>query len=54
MNPYLKRLDELEAARKAWRESEWVLSFLRTISSTPPAEPTDEEILQWHLKRKSS
>ena len=47
-NPYLKRLDELEKARKLWQESEWRLNFLRTQTGTPPPEPTEQEILQWY------
>ena len=47
-NPYLKRLDQLEEARKKFDESEWRLSFLRTIEPTPTPQPTEQELLQWH------
>jgi hypothetical protein len=46
-NPYIKRLDELEAAKEKWQESEWLLSFLRSEGSEQPKIPTDEEVLQW-------
>ena len=46
-NPYLLRLDQIEAARKKWAESEWLLSFLRTEGSERPKEPTDEQLLEW-------
>ena len=29
-NPHLKRLEQLEKARKLFQESEWRLNFLRT------------------------
>ena len=48
MNPYLKQLDELQAARKAWEDSEWVLHFLRTITSTDPPKRNDKDILLWY------
>lgn len=47
-NPYLKRLDQLERARKLWAESEWVLNFLRTLQPHPQKQPTQEELLSWH------
>jgi len=46
-NPYLQRLDQIEAARKKWAQSEWLLSFLRTEGSEKPKELTDEQILEW-------
>lgn len=49
-NPYVKRLDQLEQARKLWDESEWILNFLRTIPATPPKALTDEELLIWQQK----
>ena len=51
-NPHLKRLDELEQARKLWQESEWRLNFLRTQTGTPTPEPTEEEILQWYQQHQ--
>lgn len=51
-NPYLKRLEELDKARKLWVESEWRLNFLRTQTGTPLPEPTDESILQWYQKNQ--
>ena len=47
-NPHLKRLEQLEHARKLWRESEWRLNFLRTQTGTPTPAPTRQEVLQWH------
>ena len=44
----LKRLEELEKARKLFLESEWRLNFLRTQTGTSTPEPTDQEILQWY------
>jgi hypothetical protein len=43
---YLKRLDQLEEARKKHLESEWLLKFLRTEGSEPKTK-TKEEILIW-------
>jgi hypothetical protein len=45
-NPYLKRLDKIEEARKQWRESEWRLDFLRTIEPTP-ATPGAQVYSRW-------
>jgi len=53
-NPYLKRLDKIEEARKQWRESEWRLDFLRTIGPTPTTPPTDEQLLTWNQKYTGS
>ena len=47
-NPHLKRLEELEKARKLFLESEWRLNFLRTQTGTSTPEPSDQEILQWY------
>lgn len=49
-NPYLKRLNDLEAARKLWAESEWILNFLRTTTSQPPKQFNDEELLKWYYQ----
>ncbi len=49
-NPYVKRLEQLEQARKLWGESEWILNFLRTIPATPTKAPTDDEMLIWQQK----
>ena len=46
-NPYLKRLEELEAARKAWDWSEWLLNILRTESCHQPKQLSEEELLVW-------
>lgn len=51
-NQHLKRLDQLEKARKLWQESEWRLNFLRTETGTPIPEATDEEILQWNQQHQ--
>ena len=52
-NPHLKRLNDLEAARKLWAESEWILNFLRTITSKPAKPPNDEELLLWYRQNNS-
>ena len=49
MNPQ-QHLEQLEAARKAWIESERILKILRTETAKPLKELTEQEILQWHLK----
>ena len=46
-NPYLRRLDEIAAARKKWAESEWLLTLLRSDNGTKPHVLSDEELLQW-------
>ena len=51
-NPHLRRLQELAAARKLWKESEKILNILRT-QSAKPKEPSDEEILTWHSKNQN-
>jgi hypothetical protein len=51
-NPHLKRLDQLEEARKLYLESEWRLNFLRTQTGTETPPPTDEEILQWYQQHQ--
>jgi hypothetical protein len=51
-NPHLKRLDQLEKARKLWQESEWQLNFLRTETGTETPEPSEEEILQWYQQHQ--
>ena len=47
-NRYLERLDQLEAARKLWDQSEYVLSFLRLRTGKTLPELTEEEILTWY------
>jgi hypothetical protein len=51
-NEHLRRLKQLEQARKLWRESEWRLGFLRTETGTGTNEPTDEEIMQWYQRHQ--
>ena len=46
-NPYVQRLDQIQAAKVKWAASEWLLSFLRTEGSEKPKEPTDEQLLEW-------
>lgn len=46
-NPYLRKIDELQAARKKWASSEWLLNLLRTETGQQPRILTDEELLQW-------
>jgi hypothetical protein len=49
-----QHLEQLEAARKSWNESERILKILRTESAKPLKEPTNDEILQWHLKNQQT
>ncbi len=49
-----QHVDQLEVARESWNESERILKILRTESAKPLKEPTDEEILQWHLKNQQT
>ena len=49
-----QHLDQLEAAHRSWNESERILKILRTESAKPIKEPTNEEILQWHLKNNQT
>jgi hypothetical protein len=51
-NPYLKRLDEVEEAKRSWQELDWRLSFLRSISPEPINYPTEQELLQWYTQIK--
>ena len=50
MNDNQQHLEQLEVARKAWNESERILKILRTESAIPLKEPSNQEILLWHLK----
>jgi hypothetical protein len=45
-----QHLDQVEAARNSWDQSERILNILRTESGRQLKVPTDMEILQWHLK----
>ena len=47
-----EQAQELEAAGKLWRESEWRLGFLRTETGTGTKEPNDEEILLWYQRHQ--
>ena len=47
-NPYIRRLDQLKEARQNFDESEWRLSFLRTIEAEAPKPLTEQEIILWH------
>lgn len=47
-NPYLRRLDELNAARSKWEESELLLNLLRSDKGTESRQLSDEELLQWN------
>jgi hypothetical protein len=42
-----QQLEQLEQARKQWKESEWRLHFLRTQTGHTLPEPTDEQLIQW-------
>ena len=54
MNDTQQHLDQLEAARKAWNDSERILKILRTESAKPLKEPTNEEISIWHQKNQQT
>ena len=43
-NSHLRKLDETQAARKQFDESEWRLYFLRTQSAEPAPQPKDEAL----------
>lgn len=47
-NPHLRRLDQLQAARKQYQELRWRLNFLETMGSEKDPEPLDEQILDWY------
>jgi len=49
-NPYLRKLDQINEARKKWAESEWFLNLLCTETGLKPPTPTDEQLLQWVYK----
>jgi hypothetical protein len=49
-----QHLEQLEAARKSWNESERILKILRTESGKPLKEPANVEILQWHQKNQQT
>lgn len=44
----LEQFEQLEKARKLWKESEWRLQFLRTETGHEPKEINDQDILQWY------
>jgi hypothetical protein len=44
-NPYLKKLELLQNAKKKWDESEWYLSFLRSEGEAP--KRNQEDLLLW-------
>jgi len=45
--------DQLHEARTQYRELEWRLNFLRTLSASKDPEPTNEEIIKWHQQKQS-
>jgi len=47
-NPYLKALEQTEAARKQYEELKWRLHFLTSLTGATLKEPTSHEILKWH------
>jgi hypothetical protein len=51
-NPHLKRLEQLEKARKLWQESERRLNFLRTETGTLIPELSEEEISKWYQQHQ--
>lgn len=48
-NPYERKLEQIQKAKKLWQESEWTLDFLRS-EGNPIPELKDEELLQWMHK----
>lgn len=47
INPHLLALDQLQTVKRKWRESEWLLNFLRSEGSEEAKTPTDQELLIW-------
>ena len=54
MNDYERRMEELSRVRRRWKESEWLLNHLRTLSSTQTKQLTDEELLTWNRRPNST
>ena len=50
-NPHLMQQERLHEARKLHSESEWRLSFLRTVEAALPPQPAEEEILTCYQQR---
>jgi hypothetical protein len=53
-NPHLKRLDQLQTARKQYQELNWRLTFLQTLSAEPDTEPNEEELIKWFTSNQSA
>jgi hypothetical protein len=51
-NPHLQRPDLLHTALTQYKELKWRLAFLRTGGAEPAQEPTNEEIIEWHIRNK--
>ena len=49
-NPYLRKQAQVQEARKRFDESEWRLSFLRSIEPEKPSSPTPDQLLSWQQK----
>jgi hypothetical protein len=49
-NPYLRKQAQVQEARKLLEESEWQLSFLRSIEPEKPQPPTPDQLLSWQQK----
>lgn len=47
-NPHLQKLDQLEAIKRKWQESEQLLNFLRTETDQPKKSLKEEELLEWN------
>ena len=48
--PYTKRLDQIHEARKNYEESEWGLSFLRSLEPEPIKQPDPNQLLEWNQR----
>ena len=49
-NPFIRRQNLMQEARRNYVEREWRLTFLRTISSEAMPKLTDDQILEWHTQ----
>ena len=52
MNSYERQMNEMQQIRKRWSESEWRLGFLRSFTSQPQPQPTDDQLRQWDQQSK--
>jgi hypothetical protein len=52
MNAKEQELERIQEARDAWKQSEFILQFLRTQSGQPLPELNNQEILEWYQNRR--